>query len=553
MLREMLENKNFFQKTQHASYQPEAPSSSCTCHCSTTGGKTSGRREIIERTPETWSPGHPIPDQPLRWGRFFADCAKEQLRNTQLRRNIGHATTTIRNKRAMRVDEMPDWEDLRQSASEIKRYTQAHLPELLEQFERNVTARGGIVHWARDAKEACQIAVALVKEKGVDEVVKVKSMATQEINLNEELADVGVAAWETDLAEMIVQLAIDMPSHIVVPAIHRNRAEVRAIFEGRMGDAPDDLTFEPRRLAMAAREHLRKKFLNAEVAFSGSNMGIAETGTLTVFESEGNGRMCLTLPKTLITVMGVEKLVPTYQDAEVFAQLLPRSATGERMNPYTSFWTGVTPGDGPQEFHLILLDNARSRVLADPVGCEALSCIRCGACLNICPVYEQVGGHAYNSVYPGPIGICLTPQLTDSFSHDDPNSTLPFACSLCNACADACPAHIDLPGIIVENRRKYQDAGRGHGLPTGWDVAMKAASSVMRSGSRMKMVGKMTTLARPLGGKTQSIGHIPLPVAATWTDAHDIPAPPAKSFRQWWKEEGEAAGASSSKKEGNND
>ena len=236
-------------------------------------------------------------------------------------------------------------------------------------------------------------------------------MATQEIGLNEYLEEHGHRrggnrSRRTDRAAR----RTTSPSHILVPAIHRNRTEVRDIFLAEMADAPADLTDEPRRLAMAAREHLRRKFLTAKVAVSGANFGIADTGTLCVVESEGNGRMCLTLPQTLITVMGIEKLLPTFTDLEVFLQLLPRSSTGERMNPYTSLWTGVTPGDGPQEFHLILLDNGRTNALADKVGRAALHCIRCSACLNVCPVYTRTGGHAYGSVYPGPIGAILTPH-----------------------------------------------------------------------------------------------------------------------------------------------
>ena len=238
-------------------------------------------------------------------------------------------------------------------------------------------------------------------------------MATQEIGLNEALAEAGIAAWETDLAELIVQLGHDSPSHILVPAIHRNRAEIREIFLREMGavglPAPPDLTDEPRALAEAARLHLRRKFLEAWVAISGANFAVAETGTLAVVESEGNGRMCLTLPRVLITVMGIEKLVPAWRDLEVFLQLLPRSSTGERMNPYTSMWTGLHAGDGPAEFHLVLLDNGRTATLADPQGRSALRCIRCSACLNVCPVYERTGGHAYGSVYPGPIGAVLSP------------------------------------------------------------------------------------------------------------------------------------------------
>lgn len=473
-----------------------------------------------------------IPENPLQWGDTFREGSAITLKNPQMRKNLRHATTTIRNKRNMRVEEMPDWEDLRVAASAVKHQTMSNLPELLEQFEANVTARGGIVHWARDAAEANAIVLEILKEKAVSEVIKVKSMATQEINLNEELAKHGIHAHETDLAEMIVQLAEDMPSHIVVPAIHRNRAEIKALFEEKMNR---ELSVEPRVLAMAARERLRQLFLTTKVAISGANMGIAETGTLAVFESEGNGRMCLTLPETLITVMGIEKLVPTYKDVEIFSQLLPRSATGERMNPYTSFWTGVTPGDGPQEFHLILMDNGRTRVLADEVGRQALHCIRCGACMNACPVYERVGGWAYNSVYPGPIGAILTPQLIGAFDHHDPASQLPFASSLCGACFEACPVRIDIPSALVSLRHRYQVANAG-GIPDIWDVAMGAASQVMRSGERMDKAGRAATKARKLAGKKKTFGFIPAPLIKEWTRTRDIPAPPEKTFRQWWEE-----------------
>ena len=371
-----------------------------------------------------WRTTVSIPEDTLRWGPTFPQGARKTLANTQMRRNLGHATRTIRTKRGQRVAEMPDWEDLRSAAEAVKFEVESRMPELLEEFERNVTARGGIVHWARDKHEANRIIADIIKSKGVDEIVKVKSMATQETNLNEYLKEQGIHARETDLAEMIVQLADDMPSHIVVPAIHRNRSEVRGIFLDRMEDAPRDLSDDPTELTAAARSHLRKKFLHAKVAVSGTNMGVAETGTVSIFESEGNGRMCLTLPDTLITLMGIEKLVPRFQDIEIFSQLLPRSATGERMNPYTSMWTGVTPGDGPQEFHLILMDNGRTKVLADPIGRQALACIRCGSCMNICPVYQHTSGHAYGSVYPGPIGAILTPQLTQGLDEHDPVHTL---------------------------------------------------------------------------------------------------------------------------------
>lgn len=265
------------------------------------------------------------------------------------------------------------------------------------------------MHWAADAAEANAIVTRLVRETGSDEVIKVKSMATQEIGLNEHLEDEGIHAYETDLAELIVQLGHDKPSHILVPAIHRNRTEIREIFLREMAGVDPNLDDNPAHLAEAARKFLRRKFMTVPVAVSGANFGIAETGTLAVVESEGNGRMCLTLPDTLITVMGIEKLLPTYRDLEVFLQLLPRSSTGERMNPYTSMWTGVTPGDGPQNFHLVLLDNGRTAALADRVGREALHCIRCSACLNVCPVYERTGGHAYGSTYLARSVRCSAP------------------------------------------------------------------------------------------------------------------------------------------------
>ncbi|MDQ2845975.1 MAG: LutB/LldF family L-lactate oxidation iron-sulfur protein [Actinomycetota bacterium] len=481
-----------------------------------------------------------LPESPLRGDQLFPAAAKAALADTQLRRNLGNATATIRAKRAAVVGELPDWEQLRDSGSAIKQQVMANLPALLEQLEAAVTVRGGVVHWAADAAEANRIVTDLVRATGADEVLKVKSMATQEIGLNEYLEAEGIAAIETDLAELIVQLGHDKPSHILVPAIHRNRSEIREIFLREMPDVPKDLTDEPRQLAMAAREHLRRKFLSAKVAISGANFAIAETGTLAVVESEGNGRMCLTLPQTLITVMGIEKLLPTFADLEVFLQLLPRSSTGERMNPYTSLWTGVTPGDGPQNFHLVLLDNGRTNALADEVGRAALHCIRCSACLNVCPVYERAGGHAYGSVYPGPIGAVLTPQLTGITGHDDPSASLPYASTLCGACFDACPVKIDIPTLLVELRGRAVDADRdraapgGWTVPNGWDVAMKTASWVMSDEKRFAAAEKGLAAGRLLAGKKGRIRSLPWPLSA-WTGARDLPAPPSQTFRSWWK------------------
>lgn len=471
----------------------------------------------------------------LTGDRPFPAAAREALGNSRLRRNLAHATSTIRGKRARVVGEVPDWEALRDAGSAIKTATMARLPELLEQLEANVTARGGVVHWARDAAEANRIVTALVQGKGVDEVVKVKSMATQEIGLNEALEAAGIAALETDLAELIVQLAHDKPSHILVPAIHRGRAEIREIFAEHMaGVDTDALTDEPAVLAAAARTHLRAAFLRAKVAISGANFGVAETGTLTVVESEGNGRMCLTLPETLITVMGIEKVVPTWRDLEVFLQLLPRSSTGERMNPYTSTWAGVTPGDGPQEFHLVLLDNGRTRVLADEVGRAALHCIRCSACLNVCPVYERTGGHAYGSVYPGPIGAVLTPLLTGMTGGSDPNDSLPYASSLCGACYDVCPVKINIPDILVQLRAEHTEAhADAHRVPTPEAAAMAAAAWVMAEPSRFATAGRAASAGRHGIRKGRPLLPLPPPLSG-WTASRDLPSPPRESFRDWW-------------------
>ncbi|MEV4124110.1 LutB/LldF family L-lactate oxidation iron-sulfur protein [Nocardia sp. NPDC049707] len=465
----------------------------------------------------------------LRGTEKFPAAAHHELANTQLRNNIGKATHTIRAKRLNVIGELPDWEDLRDTGSAIKTDAMNRLPELLEQLEAAVTARGGIVHWAADANEANAIVTRLVRETGSDEVIKVKSMVTQEIELNEHLAANGIRAYETDLAELIVQLGHDKPSHILVPAIHRNRSEIREIFLREMTGVDPGLDDDPEHLAAAARKFLRHKFMTVPVAISGANFGIAETGTLGVVESEGNGRMCLTMPQTLITVMGIEKVIPRYTDLEVFLQLLPRSSTGERMNPYTSMWTGVTPGDGPQNFHLVLLDNGRTAALADAVGRQALNCIRCSACLNVCPVYERTGGHAYGSTYPGPIGAVLTPQLAGMDGKSDPNSTLPFASTLCGACYDACPVKIDIPSLLVELRHhKVEKSGFG---PEA--AAMKAASVVMSSATRFTLAQKAAGLGRVLAGKKGKISTLPPPLNG-WTAARDIPAPPKQTFRQWW-------------------
>ncbi|MEU3753266.1 lactate utilization protein B [Streptomyces olivoreticuli] len=471
----------------------------------------------------------------------FPKAAAVSTRDSRLRSNLRHATHTIRAKRAQAVAELADWDRLRSAGAAIKDQTLRHLDHYLVQLEESVTRAGGTVHWAADAAEANRIVTELVRATGETEVVKVKSMTTQEIGLNEALERAGIHAYETDLAELIVQLGDDLPSHILVPAIHRNRSEIRDVFRDRMASwgrpAPEGLSDRPADLAEAARVHLREKFLRAKVGVSGANFMVAETGTLVVVESEGNGRMCLTLPETLISVVGIEKIVPTWRDLEVFLQTLPRSSTAERMNPYTSMWTGTTDGDGPRSFHLVLLDNGRTDTLADQVGRQALRCIRCSACLNVCPVYERAGGHAYGSPYPGPIGAILTPQLRGLASPLE--ESLPYASSLCGACFEVCPVAIDIPEVLVHLRERVVE---------GAAVTLRGTRTVIKPARRHRAERAMMRAARwtfdhpgalrhgqRLLSRTRGLHPKRLPgPGRAWTDTRELPNVPAESFRDWW-------------------
>jgi L-lactate dehydrogenase complex protein LldF len=454
----------------------------------------------------------------------FPQAARAELANEQLRRNLAKATTTIRAKRAAVVAEVPDWEELRDAGAAIKARAMATLPDQLERLERKVVAAGGQVHWARDGAEATAIVASIAQRRGAREVIKVKSLATDEIGLNEGLARSGIEAVETDLAELIVQLAGDTPSHILVPAIHFNRDEIADLFNRTIAANGEPLSSEPHVLAERARLHLREKFLTVPMAVSGANFGVAETGTVCVVESEGNGRFCTTLPDTLVTVMGIEKVLPEWRDLEVMLQLLPRSSTGERMNPYTSLWTGVREGDGPREFHLVLLDNGRTDVLADEVGRQALHCIRCSACLNACPVYSRAGGHAYESVYPGPIGAILTPQLRGLGEAP----TLPWASSLCGACYDACPVKIDIPSVLVHLRSRVVREEKGRLSAEG--LAMKALARVFAS---RRAYERAQRLARAGRGP---MARLPVGPLRGWTAVRDLPEVPERPFRSWWRE-----------------
>ncbi|MGA2970930.1 MAG: LutB/LldF family L-lactate oxidation iron-sulfur protein [Acidimicrobiales bacterium] len=453
----------------------------------------------------------------------FPAAAREALTDAQLRANLAGATNTIRDKRNRVVGEVPDWQALREAGRAIKADVLAHLDTYLVQFEQAVTAAGGHVHWAPDAAAANQVVLDVARAHQVDELVKVKSLTTDEIGLNAALEAGGVHAVETDLAELILQLDGDWSSHILVPAIHRNRTEIRDLFRRTIADPA--VSDDPRELAEASRRYLRERFLTARMAVSGANFAVADSGTVCVVESEGNGRMCTTLPPVLVTILGIEKLVPTFSDLEVFLQLLPRSSTGERMNPYTSLWTGVTPGDGPQEFHVVLLDAGRTRVLADEVGRQALHCIRCSACLNVCPVYSRTGGHAYGSVYPGPIGAILVPQLIGI----ENAPTLPFASSLCGACYEVCPVMINIPEVLLHLRAKAVESA----AKPSERFAMNAAGWIFNGRRRFAAAARLGRLGqRPLIRRGRIV-RLPPPLSS-WTRSRDLRPLSGESFRDWW-------------------
>jgi L-lactate dehydrogenase complex protein LldF len=471
---------------------------------------------------------HPVLDPTL--APPFPEAVLPVLRNPQLRKNVAHAIDVIQAKRARLVTEKADWQELRAAGAAIRDHALANLGAYLEQFEERCTAAGGTVHWAADAAEARRIILGILQQENASEVIKIKTMTSAEIQLNPFLEAAGVKAYETDLAEIILQLGNEEPSHIVVPALHVNRSQVREIFAHSMGIK--DLSDEPKVLTAAARTYLRQKFLTVPTAISGANFLVAETGSVAVVESEGNGRMCLTLPRTMITLAGIEKVIPRFQDLEVMLQVLARSATGERMNPYTSVWSGVTPGDGPQRFHVVLLDNGRSLILAKKTERQTLRCIRCAACMNSCPVYRQTGGHAYGSVYPGPIGAILTPQLMQ-MNHAQ---SLPYASSLCGACYEVCPVKINIPEVLLELRSQVVDQER-RSAAKFFDpmyLGLRAAS-VMFSRAWLfhtaQFFGRIGL--KIFTGKDGWIHHLPS-VGGKWTQTRDLRGLPKQTFHDWW-------------------
>src|ERR1051325_2343958 len=369
----------------------------------------------------------------------FKENAKAALADVQLRGALKNATSLFGQRRKEAAASLPNWEDLRSQARAIKDEVLSHLDRYLEEFVQNAESRGAIVHWARDAAEANSIICGLATERNARTVVKSKSMTTEETHLNDALEAAGMQVVETDLGEYIIQLAEEPPSHIIAPAIHKTRGQIAELFNAELGMP---LTDDIARLTSPARAALRDRFAAADVGISGVNFAIAETGTIVIVENEGNIRLTTSLPRIHIAVMGIEKLIPHFSDLDVFLKLLPRSGTGQRLTTYQSFITGIkrhATDEGPDELHIVLLDNGRSRMLAHPLTRQSLACIRCGACLNACPVYQQIGGHAYGSVYPGPIGAVITPQLIGIGKA----AQLPYSSSLCGACREIGPGKID--------------------------------------------------------------------------------------------------------------
>jgi L-lactate dehydrogenase complex protein LldF len=463
----------------------------------------------------------------------FPAAAREALGDEQLRGNLERATRTIRARRAAAVAELLDFEELREQARRLKDDALGRLDELLAQFEAAATAAGAHVHHAADAAAADAIVVDIARRNGVTELVKMKSLATDEILLDAALADAGVNAYETDLAELIVQLAGDTASHILVPAVHYSRGQIRDVFQRTIaGDRT--LSDDPNELAEVSRVYLRERFLRAGMGVTGGNVAVAETGTVCVVENEGNGRMVTTLPPVLVSVVGIEKVVPSLDDLGLLLRLLPRSATGERMSSYVSLLTGVargdgeSPADGPQEYHIVLLDNGRRNALADPVGRQALRCIRCSACLNVCPVYTRVGGHAYGSIYPGPIGAVLTPQLWGMEQH----AKLPFASTLCGACAEVCPVGIDIPGVLLYLRgRAVREQA-----PAPEKALFGAAAwtfGTRRRFAAAQRAGRAAELPLERGGL---VHRLPPPLSG-WTEGRDLRPVARETFREWWARE----------------
>lgn len=453
----------------------------------------------------------------------FRARIREGLGNAVLQEALGRATRSFLISRLKALSDLPDAETVRDRARAIRAHTIAHLDRYLEQFAQEVERHGGKVFWAATAREACDYIVSLARSRGIPMVAKSKSMVSEEIGLNHTLEAAGIRVVETDLGEFIIQLAGERPSHIITPAIHKRREDVSQIFQKHLGMPP---THEISEMTAAARRALRQVFLDARMGISGVNFGIAETGTLVLVTNEGNGRMVTTLPPIHVALMGIERVVPTWEDTEILLRVLARSATGQALTAYTSFLTGPRrrgEPDGPEELHVVLVDNGRSRWLGTPLE-EALYCIRCGACLNACPVYQAIGGHAYGSVYPGPIGSIVTPMLGEGNGAE-----LAYASSLCGACQEVCPVRIAIPDLLV----RWRQMRAGSLLPAWERLGLRGYAWAARHPSVWARIGRWAMALLRRVGREGWLRRGPGPLRA-WTAVRDFPVPRRSAFRDWW-------------------
>jgi L-lactate dehydrogenase complex protein LldF len=454
----------------------------------------------------------------------------QALGDAKLQIAIGSATQRLGQRRSETVasDVLPEYQELRQRAHDLKKHTLDHLDFYLEELERNVIARGGKVIWAEDAAEARDFVRNLARDRGVTSIVKSKSMTSEEIHLNESLEKDGIEAVETDLGEYILQLAGETPFHIIAPALHKTCADVSGIFEQSLHSPPQST---PEGLTAIARAVLREKFVNAGMGITGANFLVADSGAVVIVENEGNARLSSSAPRIQVAIAGIEKLIPRAQDLAVFLRLLGRSGTGQPLTVYTSFLSGPRRDgepDGPEEFYLVLLDNGRSRLLADAEKRQSLYCIRCGACLNVCPVYRKIGGHSYPWVYSGPIGKILTPQFKGL--HDDP--WLPFASSLCGACAEVCPVKIDIPRVLLKLRSEIVETNAHEGADRAQRLAFRTFAWIMRHPKLYEKLSAGRALLRP-GPIADLLAKGPL---RAWYTQRELPAPAKRSFRELWRE-----------------
>jgi L-lactate dehydrogenase complex protein LldF len=464
---------------------------------------------------------------------------RETLDNANLQLAIYAATGRLMEKRrgSVSMEIQDDFQRWRTQAHDIKKHTLENLDDYLEQAEKNVAAHGGKVIWCKDGTEVADFVLGLAKERGAQLIVKSKSMTTEEIDLNERLENHELEAVETDLGEYIIQLAHHRPYHIVAPALHMTRYQVADLFEKKLG-VRNEVVIEKQ--TMIARRVLRQKFLAADIGITGANFVVADSGAVVLVENEGNARLTSSAPKIHIAVAGIEKLIPRAQDLAIFLKLLGRSATGQPMTVYTSILSGPRKEgelDGPEEFYLVLLDNGRTKLLADQDKRESLYCIRCGACLNHCPVYRKIGGHNYPWVYSGPIGAIITPQYLGIAREP----WVPFASSLCGACAEVCPVKIDIPRLLLELRSEVTRA-KARDRESRWErLGFRAWAWLMGHPKLFELAGSMAPAI--LGdGQNGWIRSAPAllnigPLAA-WLSQRDLPPPPAKSFRQLWRERG---------------